>query len=302
MNIISTINLNNDYDVTARDIQDTANIFEYSGMIQLKSIFDYIEKTDQAVSYNIANGKYSLSSNKGVARQTLLNSFDINEAKVLEDFNTYRNLFVNTGTNINIPNLTPTISPVALPPRFIIMDDLGSQIANINAAQNGTDGVNRRHIATVGAKYKNALGEQNRDILIKVYETYIKQSDNHIIYYRWHHYLEANGTTHIAYVSQSYNGIEIIDETFTSPVLLIDDGDWIGLTNHGIPAGSKVKFNSIVTTTGLNSAVEYTVASAAITEYETDRFKIKNSFGQTVQFTNDGTANLIFSREALLSF
>lgn len=310
MKIISTINLDNAYDVTARDMQDTANIFEYSGMIQLKSIFDYIETTDPSVSYNVANGKYSLTSNKGIARQVLLNSFDVNATKVLEDFNTYRNVFLNTGTNIAIPNLTPTISPNAHPPAFIIMEDLGSQIANTNAAKNGTDGVNRRLIATIAAKYRDALGEQTRDIFIKVYETYIKQSNNHIIYYRWHHYVEENGTTHIAYVSQSYDGIEIEDETFSAPVSLQDDGDWVGLLNHGIPQGTKIKFNTIVGTIGISENVEYRVyPNNDISGYETHRFKIVRTIlgvDTPVVFTNttleNGTANITFSRELLVSF
>lgn len=308
MNIISSINLANEYDEKALKMRDTANIFEFSGMIQLKTIFDYIELTDPSVSYG--DGEYSLPGNKGVRRQAILNSFDINAAKVLEDFNAYRAVFLNLGTNIDIPNTTPTVSPFPKPPAFIIVQDLGSQNANINAAHAGTDGVNRRLVGTVSAKYRNALGETSRDIFIKVYETYIKQSNNHIIYYRWHHYVEENGTTHIAYVSQSYDGIEIEDDEFSAPVSLQDDGDWVGLLNHGIPQGTKIKFNTIVGTIGISENVEYKVyPNNDISGYETHRFKIVRTIlgvDTPVVFTNttleNGTANLTFSRELLVSF
>lgn len=311
MNIISSINLADAYDEKALKMQDTANIFEFSGMIQLKTIFDCIELTDPPIRHDTK--KYLLPpdpENKGAGRQSLLNSFDMNAAKVLEDFNAYRALFLNLGTNIAIPNTTPTISPNAYPPAFIIIEDLGSQIANTNAAKYGTDGVNRRLIGTVSAKYRNAFGEEKRDIFIKVYETYIKQSDNHIIYYRWHHYVETDGTTHIAYVSQSYNGIEIEDDEFSAPVSLQDDGDWVGLLNHGIPNGAKIKFNTIVGTIGISENVEYKVyPNNDISGYETHRFKIVrtiNGVDTPVVFTNttleNGTANLTFSRELLVSF
>lgn len=73
-------------------------------------------------------------------------------------------------------------------------------------------------------------------------------------------------------------------------VTFTDAGDLVGLAAHGLVAGQKVVFDTVVTTTGVTAGTEYFVIAANNT---TNSFQVSaTSGGAAVALTTDGTGTM----------
>ena len=186
MEFINNINLNVVHDERGKEVQETSNILELSMAVLLKKLYDLID------AYNPGNVKipdewWESDANDehtaiATARQNLLNSFDVNAAKAFDDYHTYRN---------TLASINPTAAKGGLEfPGIFKFTPLQSTTALTKAqARTNSD----YHRLLYGPKPDtNTIGRFSETTIYSVYETYIKNTDNNIIYYRWKK-IESNG-------------------------------------------------------------------------------------------------------------
>lgn len=156
MKFINDIDLSVASDVRGKEVQETGDTLELTMAVLLKKLFDLVTE-------------YS-------SRQQVLNSFSVYAATAFENYNTYRDALFAINPNastggLEFPErfpLTPVQSTVAL------TKELARSVP-----------ANRR-VAGPGVNSTEGEGPLEIDITKTPYESYIKNANGTLLYYRWY--------------------------------------------------------------------------------------------------------------------
>jgi hypothetical protein len=184
MKFINDIDLSVPSDVNGKNIQDRSDTFELSMAVQLRAIFDSISP--------------ATNSDNGTARQTLLNSFDVYAADAFEDFNAYRNTLYSINPNVNSGGL-------AFPETLPLTVALSTEETSKASARNGPG--NKRVLRKVDGTIDRTSGTRGSGILeydvwITPYESYIKNTNGTLTYYRWQEVTRKDNDAFVEYIDK----------------------------------------------------------------------------------------------------
>lgn len=225
MKFINDIDLSVVHDVRGKEVQETSDILELSMAVLLKKLYDLIDAYNPG-GVEIPSAWYSSGANDehtaiATARQNLLNSFDVNAVKAFDDYHTYQNTLATINPNaatggLEFPGIfkfTPLQSTTAL-----------------TKAQARTNS-NYHRLLYGPEPIETDVGRFKEITTYSIYETYIKNTNNNIIYYRWKK-IESNG-----------NNFSAVDgSAFSKTGTLVT----VNLSDHGLSDGTVLSIGGTI--------------------------------------------------------